>query len=324
MARTTHAEATIAAKPASDSDAAGPSARQIEVFRMLMRVGTTGAAAAALHVSQPAVTQLIAQLEARAGLRLFDRQKGRLSPTPEALALMEEVERVYDGLDAVRRKIAALRTHEDTVLRVGSLHAMASSVMPWAVAQFQRSYPRTRCVLTVDSSSGLREALFRGAVDFAFLADEADISGLSSSLFYEVQAACVMQATHPLARRAKVSPVDLRDTPLVALSETDPAQRRVAAALEAVGITPHNIVETPYSATQCALVLAGTGLAITNPLVAREYVPLGLRCVPFDAPVVFRALLAFKPQRAQSRAAQEFIAICRAVLAQHAPTQAHR
>ena len=118
-----------------------------------------------LHVSQPAVTQLIRQLESRAGLHLFDRQKGRLSPTPEALALMEEVERVYDGLEAVQRKIAALRTHEDAVLRVGSMHAMASSVMPWAIAQFQRSYPRTRCVLTVDSSSGLRQALFRGAVD---------------------------------------------------------------------------------------------------------------------------------------------------------------
>jgi DNA-binding transcriptional LysR family regulator len=311
---------TRPAAAAPDPTAAGPSARQIEVFRMVMRVGTTGGAAAALHVSQPAITQLVHQLEARAGLRLFDRQKGRLAPTPEALALMEEVERVYDGLEAVQRKIAALRSHEDAVLRVGSLHAMAASVMPWAVAQFQRSYPRTRCILTVDSSAALRQALFRGTVDFAFLGDEADVSGLTSSMFYEVQAACVMQATHPLARRAIVSPRDLRDVPLVALSATDPAQLRVVVALQAVGITPYTIIETPYSTTQCALVLAGTGLAITNPLVAREYVPLGLRCVPFDAPVVFRALLAFKPQRAQSRAAQEFIAMCRAVLARHAPT----
>lgn len=287
---------------------------------MVMRIGTTSGAAAALHVSQPAVTQLIHQLEERANLRLFDRHKGRLSPTPEALALMEEVERVYEGLEAVQRKIAALRSHEDAVLRVGSLHAMAASVMPWVVAQFQRSYPRTRCVLTVDSSSALRQALLRGTVDFAFLGDEADVSGLTSSVFYQVQAACVMQATHPLARRAIISPSDLRDVPLIALSETDQAQRRLVTVLKEVGVSPYSVVETPYSATQCALVLAGAGLAITNPLVAREYVPLGLRCVPFDAPVVFRALLAFKPQRAQSRASQEFIAIGRAVLARHSLT----
>lgn len=296
-----------------------PSARQIEVFRMLMRLGSTGRAAAALHISQPAVTQLIQELQARAGLRLFERQRGRLAPTPEAHALMEEVERVYEGLEAVQRKIAALRVHEDEVLRVGCLHAMAASVMPWVIAQFQRSYPRTRCVLTVDSSSALRQAVLRGAVDFAFLGDEADTSGLAASVFYEVAAVCVMPAAHPLARRARLAPKDLRDVPLIGLSENDPAQRRLVDALAAAGAAAPMLVETPYSATQCALVLAGAGLAVTNPLVAREYAAMGLRSVAFDAPVVFRALLAFKPLRPQSRAAQEFVTSCRAGLARYLP-----
>src|SRR5688500_1412930 len=114
-----------------------PSPRQIEVFRMVMRLGSANRAAAALHVSQPAVTQLLQQMEERAGLRLFARTGGKLMPTPEAHALMEEVERVYEGLEAVQRKIVALQSHEDQVLRIGALHAMASSIMPTAVAQFQ-------------------------------------------------------------------------------------------------------------------------------------------------------------------------------------------
>ncbi len=295
------------------------SARQIEVFRMVMRLGTANRAAAALHISQPAVTQLLQQLEARSGLRLFDRLKGKLMPTPEACALMEEVERVYDGLEAVQRKIVALQSHEDTVLRIGSLHAMAASVMPWALAEFQRSYPRTRCLLMVDSSKVLREALFQGAVDFAFLGDEADTSGLVSSLFYQVPAVCVMPATHPLARRSSLQVQDLREVPLVGLSDSDPAQRRLEAVFAQAGIQPRFVIETPYSATQCALVLAGAGLAVTNPLVAREYVALGLRCVPLAAAVSFRALLAFKPRQAQSRAAQEFVGLCRRCLARGLP-----
>ncbi len=286
---------------------------------MVMRLGTANRAAAALHVSQPAVTQILQQFEARSGLKLFDRLKGKLTPTPEAYALMEEVERVYDGLDAVQRKIVALQSHEDTVLRIGSLHAMAASVMPWALAEFQRSYPRTRCLLMVDSSKVLREALFQGSVDFAFLGDEADTSGLVSSLFYQVPAVCVMPAAHPLARKPRLHPPDLRDVPLVGLSASDPAQRRLQAALEQAGIQPRFVIETPYSATQCALVLAGAGLAVTNPLVAREYVALGLRCVPLEAAVFFRALLAFKPRQAQSRAVQEFVALCRSCLAHGLP-----
>ena len=288
-----------------------PSPRQIEVFRMVMRLGNASRAAAALHISQPAVTQLLQQLEQRAGLRLFGRTKGTLMPTPEAHALMEEVERVYEGLEAVQRKIVALQSHEDQVLRIGSLHAMSASVMPQAVAAFRRSYPRMRFLLRVDSSRALRDALFQGELDLAFLGDEADTSGLEASVFYEVGAVCVMQATHPLARKARVALQDLRGVPLIGLSASDPAQRRLEAALRQAGVEPLTVVETPYSATQCALVLAGAGLAVTNPLVVQPSLSAGLHCVPLEAPVVFRALLAFRPRQAQSRAVQEFVALCR-------------
>ncbi|MDB5929387.1 MAG: hypothetical protein JWR60_1094 [Polaromonas sp.] len=293
----------------------GVSMRQIEVFRMVMRLGTANRAASALHVTQPAVTQLVQQLEIRSGLKLFERAKGKLMPTPEAHALMEEVTRVYDGLDAVQRKIVALRSHEETVLRIGSLHALAASAMPWGLAQFQRSYPRTRCQLLVDSSRVLREALFQGAVDLAFLGDEADTSGLASSVFYEVAAVCVMPAAHPLARKALLQAQDLQDIPLIGLSASDPAQRRLESALAQAGMQPRFVIETPYSATQCALVLAGAGLAVTNPLVAREYLALGLRALPLAFNVSFRAILAFKPQQAQSSAAQEFVSLCRRYVA---------
>jgi len=293
-------------------DAKEVSTRQIEVFRMVMRLGSANRAAAALHVSQPAVTQLLQQLEARAHLTLFDRPKGRLVPTPEAHALMEEIERVYEGLEAVQRKILALQSLEDTVLRIGSLHAMAASIMPGVLAEFQRHYPRTRCLLMVDSSKVLREALFQGAVDLAFLGDEADTSGLVSSTFYEMPAVCALPATHPLARKPVLDVADLRDVPLIGLSATDPAQRRLEKAFADTGITPRFVIETPYSATQCALVLAGAGLAVTNPLVAAEHAALGLRSVPVaNEGIYFRALLAFKPRQAQSRAVQEFVSLCR-------------
>lgn len=298
-----------------------PSTRQIDAFRMVMLLGSANRAAAALHISQPAVTQLLQQLEERSRLRLFARHKGKLLPTPEAHALMDEVERVYEGMEAIERRIAALQSHEDQLLRVGSLHAMASSLMPRAVAQFQRQYPHVRFQLQVDSSRSLREALFQGLLDLAFLGDEADTSGLDSSVFYEVPAVCVMPQSHPLARKARLAPRDLDEVSQVVLNADDPAQLRLAAAMAAAGARTKVAVETPYAATQCALVLAGAGVAVTNPLVAREHVALGLHSVPFDAPVTFRALLAFRPRQAQSRAMQEFVALCRALLE---PAQAGR
>ncbi|SPA32477.1 putative transcriptional regulator,LysR family [Cupriavidus taiwanensis] len=293
----------------------GISARQVEVFRMVMRLGSARRAAEALHISQPAVTQIVLQLEKATRLRLFDRSKGRMVPTPEAASLMDEVERVYVGLDAVQRRIDQLRAHEDTVLRVGVLHAMASSVMPAAVADFVHSYPRVRCQLEVDSSRGLRERLLQRELDIAFMGDEADTSGLTASEFYAVQAVCVAPATHPFAARAKVGIEDLVDVPLIGLDAADPAQRGLQACFAELGIAPRFVATTPYSHTQCSLALAGAGLAITNPLVARTYVALGLRSVPLSAPIRFRAILAFHPGLGQSTAAQQFVSLCRQRLA---------
>ncbi|UZN51945.1 LysR family transcriptional regulator [Cupriavidus cauae] len=287
------------------------SARQIEVFRMVMRLGSARRAAEALHISQPAVTQIVLQLEKIAQLRLFDRSKGRMVPTAEATALMDEVERVYIGLDAVQRKIDLLRQHEDTMLRVGALHAMAASVMPIAVASFSHSYPRSHCRLEVDSSRALRERLLQRELDLAFMGDEVDTSGLTASEFYAVPAVCIVPATHPFAARAKVSVADLADAPLIGLDAADPAQRQLETAFAEHQIAPRFVATTPYSHTQCALVLAGAGLAITNPLVARTYLALGLRSIPFAGAVRFRAILAFHPGRGQSSAAQHFVSLCR-------------
>ena len=70
-------------------------ARQIEVFRTIMRLGTLTGAAQALNVSQPALSQLLLHAEDRLGYKLFRRLRGRLVPTPEALQLYPEAERLH-------------------------------------------------------------------------------------------------------------------------------------------------------------------------------------------------------------------------------------
>ena len=60
-------------------------ARQLEVFTAVMRVGTVTGAAQSLNISQPALSQILLHCEDELGFKLFDREKGRLRPTAEAL-----------------------------------------------------------------------------------------------------------------------------------------------------------------------------------------------------------------------------------------------
>jgi DNA-binding transcriptional LysR family regulator len=297
-----------------------PTARQWEVFRAVMQLGSLTRAAQSLHVSQPAVTQAIAQLEARCGIALFQRHGGRMHPTTQAQALLVDVGQLFNELDRIERRVAALREPGPARVRVGCLHAFAASVLGRAVARFRKRYPNAAVDLMVESSRNIREALMAGQLDFGMLADEADVSGLAASSFYALPAVCVMLPSHRLASKKTVAPADLQGEPIIKLWAGDRTQERLDRLFAQEGVALGNTIITPYSQTQCELALAGVGIALTNPLVAAAYGARGLVAVPFRPQVPFRAWLAFAPAHAAREAASQspvlraFVAACRTEL----------
>ena len=104
--------------------------RQIEFFRAVMATGQVTRAAQSLHTSQPTVSRELARLEQVLQLRLFDRIRGRLQPTARALALHEEVERSYVGLDRIAATAQALRQFAHARVSIACLPALAHALLP--------------------------------------------------------------------------------------------------------------------------------------------------------------------------------------------------
>src|SRR5437868_6942450 len=95
--------------------------RQLEAFRAVMLCQTVTRAAEMLHISQPAATRLIADLEESVGFALFERVRGRLYPTAEAQVLYEEVQRSLVGVERI-----ALAAQDIRELQRGSLQIAAA------------------------------------------------------------------------------------------------------------------------------------------------------------------------------------------------------
>src|SRR5471032_1489651 len=83
--------------------------RQVEAFRALMQRHTVTRAAQMLHISQPAMSRLIAVFAERVGFALSTRQQGRLMPTIEANVLYTEVERAFVGIDSITQAAQQIR-----------------------------------------------------------------------------------------------------------------------------------------------------------------------------------------------------------------------
>ena len=117
------------------------SLRHIEVFRAIMQAGSVTGAARLLFTSQPTVSRELARLETLSGLRLFDREGGRLLPTAQALLLLEEVERAYVGLERINSVAQSIRRFEHGQLSLSCLPLFSQTLLPPAVSYTHLTLP---------------------------------------------------------------------------------------------------------------------------------------------------------------------------------------
>jgi DNA-binding transcriptional LysR family regulator len=282
--------------------------RQLEAFRAVMIGGTASRAAELLHVTQPAVSRALADLEASLGFALFDRVHSRLVPTPEGQLFFADVQASFAGLDRLRLAAARIRDFGSGSLRVASLAAFGSTLVPRAIAGFRARHPDIGITLQVTSSAQVRELVAGGQFGIGLAADEVDLVGVDSRVFASTRAVCALPPGHPLARQEVIRMADLDRQPFLALAPEDRARARMFQGFDAAGIRPNIVVETPFSATVCALALAGVGIGLVNPGAADGFTERGLVLVPFEPAVHFRTYLLFRPDTQRSQLEKHFVA----------------
>jgi DNA-binding transcriptional LysR family regulator len=272
--------------------------RQVEVFRVVMTNGTTARAAEILHVSQPAVSKMIQDLERSLGFNLFSRIKGRLHPTPEGQLFHREVEHVYLGLSHLRGAAA---------LRIGCLSALSTNVLPRALQSFMARNSNVAITFQARMSSTVRDLVASGQFDLGVVADEIDQTGVTVTEFARFRVAVAVPHGHPLEPYEIIRPHDLADFPFIALAPEDTTRSEAELAFQDAGVKIRVVMETPYSTTICAMVAAGIGVGLVDPLTAEPYIGRGLTLKTFEPALYFRTLLITPPNRIASRHLQEFI-----------------
>jgi DNA-binding transcriptional LysR family regulator len=288
---------------------------EVETFRALMNSGSARKAAALLGVTQPAVSQSLKRLESEAGFALFQRLRGRLVPTPEAQALLVEVERMFVGLGAIEHRLRSLRDHGVEQLQIACYPAFGLGFMPRCLKKLAASAKpgaRPHVSLQVLSSRDVRERVVSGLADFGLLADEVPTEGLDASTFARFPGVVVMKKGHSLARHRQVKPEQLAELPFLALNPEDASRQRLESALAQRNVRLSVAVHTPYAASVCEMALQGLGVGVVNPITALDYADRGLVVRKLTLDVTFSCLLAVPAGRVLSGTARTLLSLMRA------------
>ena len=289
--------------------------RQVEVFRAIMQSGSLTAAAQALHSSQPTLSRELARMEERLGLQLFRRSATRLTPTAAGLRLYETVQTHYLGLRHVQDQARALAEQEEQPLEVLSLPALAHALLPQALART----PPAPVSITPAENPQLDLWMSEQRFDIAVAEARHAPSGCTIEILAELDEVVVLPAGHPLLAHASLGLEDLANQPFIGLARTDPYRQLIDTAFAQAGIYRTQFLQTHSAVAVCALVQAGLGLSIVNPLTAKACAGPDLHWRALRHRIAFTVSLLVPAHRPQHRLQPLLAAALRSTLLETHP-----
>jgi DNA-binding transcriptional LysR family regulator len=244
-------------------------------------------------------------------LRVFKRERRRLVPTPEARALYQEVRRAFVGLDYLTRFAGELRDLRQGHLVLAASHATCTFYLPAVVAEFLREHPGLSVSLHTMDSPGIAQAVGTGRADLGIAQFEVLVAGVHRERLRSIEAVCVLPRGDVLARHRIIRPTDLHGQPFIAMAAVNPLRKQLEAALEAGGVVPRIVVDTPLASTACRLVMEGVGLSILDRWSAEANLHQAIVIRPFQPAIVEDLVLLTPAQEMISAAATAFAELLR-------------
>jgi DNA-binding transcriptional LysR family regulator len=272
------------------------------------RFGSFTRAAQLLHLSQPALTVQIRQLEEGLGAKLFDRNTRSVSLTAVGRELIPAFQRLLQEFDAVVVNAKDLSAKRHGVVRLACLPSFASTILPGIIAGFRRRHPRVSFVLKDAVGKRVLNMVRADDADFGIGVADAEEPDLETLYLMQDRMHVVFPARHPLARVRKVTLDVVRNYPLVLMDPESTVRALLDAAFARSGKFVVPACEATYMSSAIGMVRAGLGVTILPSTAMELRANPRLRSKPIEDPGLTRRIaIVRKAKRTLSPAAESFI-----------------
>lgn len=256
--------------------------RHIRYFAGLARTLHFSRAAHELHLTQPALSQAIRQLETEIGARLLDRTTRNVTLTPAGQRLARDAQRILATVEESEAAVRRIAGGAADTLRLGLTHSAGPGVLERVARAVRTALPDAALTVRPDLlSTQVAVAVGEGRLDLGIVRGAVTLPGLATAPSHTEELCLVLPADHPLAQAETVTLDDLRDEAFVLPSPDspdDPVIRRMCAR---AGFTPIEGATAEHASRASALVAAGLGVTfLPAGLAAAAHPGVVLRTVP--------------------------------------------
>ena len=289
--------------------------RQLQAFITVADTGSFSRAADHLHLSPSAVSQLVMELEAILGFKLFERTTRKVVLSPAGRAFVPSAQAVLRQLALANTSATDIRDQATGLVRVAAPLVVASVLLPRIIADYKGQRPKVAVRVIDCSVDGLVEKVASREADLAVGPDRPVGPEVDRVVLYPSPWVIWCSPKHRFARMRSVTWTDLGKAEMVAAGRDH--EIHLSAMMRNVPdsqrVAPQQVVDN----ISTALGLAACGLCYT---ISPAYVealalPLGLVMRPIENPVLVREMSLFRPaDRLLSPAASGFAAFAEAKL----------
>jgi DNA-binding transcriptional LysR family regulator len=190
--------------------------RDLDILMAVIQAGSMGKAAGRFNMTQPAVSKVIADLEHTLGVRLLDRSRQGVEPTPHGLALIKRGVAVFDELRQGVQDLDFLSDPTAGEIRVGSTESIAAAILSPVIDRLSRQYPRMAFHVVAGDTAVLYREMTERNVELAISRLTGPVAEEhSAEILFHASSVVVTGAKNPLTRRRKIALAELMNEPWV-------------------------------------------------------------------------------------------------------------
>lgn len=288
------------------------SLKQLRAFTAIAQGNSFAEACEKIHISQPALSVSIRNMEEAVGGALFKRTTRNVELTPEgrdflplALRLLSDWDRAFDDLQRAF-------TLKQGKLTVAVMPAFAMSQFPEAVAQFRESFPRINLKIEDIVMDDVIAAISAGRVELGITFKPEQLDGVDFAPLFTDRFMAIFPKGHQLCNKKRICWRELSNDTFIGMNLGSWTRQATDSAFASVDVKPLALFEANQLATIGSMVSAGVGVSVVPALCKAYMQPLGVTFRPINRPTIEREVGLFThKRRALSVAAQEFTSCLR-------------
>jgi LysR family carnitine catabolism transcriptional activator len=262
--------------------------KQLKAFVAIAQARNFAEASRRVHLSQPALSIAIKNLEEIVGGRLLARTTRSLSLTPEGEAFYPIAQRLLADWDNAFNDINNLFSMRRGKLSVAAMPSFASSLLPGALAHYRSEHPNIDIAVHDVLAENVVDMVRAGRVEIGISFDPGEYDDLNFEALFEDKFFVATPKQHALLNKNKIGLQDLKAYPFIALQRPSSIRQLIETATEACDLTLAIAFEAHQLASIGAMVASGLGISIVPSLTISQMQSLGVECKPLEGAKISR------------------------------------